>query len=55
MLDFDLAEMYGVETRVLKQSVRCNIKRFEGDDFMLEVTKEELSRSQIVILNKGHG
>src|SRR5690554_1179570 len=55
MLDFDLAEMYGVETRVLKQSVRRNIKRFEGDDFMFEVTREELSRSQIVILNKGRG
>ncbi|MEA4995393.1 MAG: ORF6N domain-containing protein [Petrimonas sp.] len=55
ILDFDLAEMYGVETRVLKQSVRRNIKRFEGEDFMFEVTMEELSRSQFVILNKGRG
>jgi len=55
MLDFDLAEMYGVETSVLKQSARHNMKYFEGDDFMFEVTMEELSRSQIVILNKGHG
>lgn len=55
MLDFDLAEMYGVETRVLKQSVRRNMKRFEGNDFMFEVTREELSRSQFVIMNKGRG
>ena len=44
MLDFDLAEMYGIETRVLKQAVRRNIKRFDGEDFMFELTKEELSR-----------
>ena len=55
MLDFDLAEMYGIETRVLKQAVRRNLKRFEGDDFMFELTKEELSTSQIVILKKGRG
>ncbi len=55
MLDFDLAEMYGIETRVLKQAVRRNPKRFEGDDFMFEVTREELSRSQIVTLNRGRG
>lgn len=55
MLDFDLAEIYGVETRVLKQSVRRNLKRFEGDDFMFELTRDELSRSQIVTLNKGRG
>lgn len=36
MLDFDLAEMYGIETRVLKQAVRRNIKRFDGEDFMFE-------------------
>ena len=40
MLDFDLAEMYGTETRVLKQSVRRNLKRFTGDDFMFELTRE---------------
>ena len=44
MLDFDLARMYGVETSQLKRSVRRNIERFEGDDFMFEVTREELSR-----------
>ena len=48
MFDFDLAEMYGMETKVFKQAVRRNIKRFEGEDFMFEVSLEELSRSQIV-------
>lgn len=34
MLDFDLAELYQVETKRLKEAVRRNIERFEGDDFM---------------------
>jgi len=55
MLDFDLAGIYGIETRVLKQSVKRNMKRFEGEDFMFELTKDELSRSHFVILNKGRG
>ena len=55
MLDRDLATLYQVETRVLKQAVRRNIKRFP-DDFMFELSKEEEDtlRSQIVIL-KGRG
>ena len=54
MLDTDLAELYGVETRVLKQAVRRNKKRFP-DDFMFELTKEENQalRSQNVILKRG--
>jgi hypothetical protein len=55
MLDFDLAEMYGTETKRLKEAVRRNAKRFEGKDFMFEVTREELSRTQIATLNKGRG
>jgi len=55
MLDFDLAEMYGVETSQLKRAVRRNIERFEGDDFMFELTRDELSRCQIGTLNKGRG
>jgi len=49
LLDRDLAELYGVETKVLKQAVRRNIKRFPGD-FMFELTKEEFEnwRSQFV-------
>ena len=56
MLDFDLAELYGVETRALKQAVRRNIERFEGEDFMFELSEGEYNilkdrlRSQIVIL-----
>jgi len=52
MLDFDLAEMYGMETKVLKQAVKRNLQRFADEDFMFELTREELSRSQIVTLNK---
>lgn len=55
MLDFDLAEMYATETGQLKRAVRRNIERFEGDDFMFEVTRDELSKCQIGILNKGRG
>ena len=58
MLDFDLAEMYCVETKRLKEAVRRNIDRFEGDDFMFELTKKEiteLSRTQFATLNKGRG
>ena len=53
MLDADLAEMYGVETRALKQAVRRNKIRFP-EDFMFELTSEEWEalRSQIVISKK---
>jgi hypothetical protein len=49
MLDFHLAELYEVETKVLKQAVRRNIDRFPKD-FMFEINKEELGilRSQFV-------
>ena len=43
MLDRDLAELYGVETRALKQAVRRNIERFP-EDFMFEVTNCDLKR-----------
>lgn len=56
MLDFDLAELYEIETKALKQAVRRNIERFPSD-FMFELTREEyLSlRSQFVTLEKGKG
>jgi hypothetical protein len=56
MLDADLAELYGVETRVLLQAVGRNQKRFPKD-FMFRLSKEEyeLLRSQIVISKKGRG
>lgn len=49
ILDRELAQLYDVETRVLKQAVRRNIKRFP-DDFMFQLTKEEFAiwRSQNV-------
>lgn len=52
MLDFDLAEMYEVETRALKQSVKRNMKRFPKD-FMFQLTKKEAENlvSQNVIPN----
>ena len=40
MLDRDLAEMYGVETRRLNEQVKRNIERFP-EDFMFQLTKEE--------------
>ena len=59
MLDFDLAEIYQVETRALKQAVRRNIERFEGgEDFMFELSDVEYTelksrlRSQVVMLDQ---
>ena len=54
MLDFDLAELYGIETKVLKQSVKRNINRFPKD-FMFILTSEEYEnlRSQIVTSSWG--
>ena len=53
MLDFDLAEIFQVETRVLNQSVKRNIKRFP-DDFMFQLTKIERENmsSQIVMTSR---
>ena len=60
ILDFDLAQLYQVETRFLKQAVRRNLDRFP-EDFMFELTSEEYNsliislRSQIVISNDRGG
>lgn len=56
MLDFDLAELYDTETKVLKQAVRRNLERFPAD-FMFELKKEEYDslRSQSVTLENGRG
>lgn len=55
MLDFDLAELYEVETKVLNQAVKRNINRFP-EDFMFQLTKIEWNslRSQFVT-SKGKG
>jgi hypothetical protein len=54
MLDRDLAELYGVETRALNQAVKRNVKRFP-DDFMFQLTRFELDNlmSQIVTSSWG--
>ena len=56
MLDADLAELYGVETRILVRNVKRNIERFPKD-FMFQLTKEEddLLISQFGISKKGRG
>ncbi|WP_262507894.1 ORF6N domain-containing protein [Sphingobacterium nematocida] len=56
MLDSDLAELYGVETKVFKQAVRRNIERFPPD-FMFELDDSEFNslRSQIVTSKNGRG
>lgn len=54
LFDFDLARLYGVETRVLVQAVKRNPDRFP-DDFMFQLSKAELAdwRSRFVISNPG--
>ena len=56
MLDFDLAELYGVTTKALNQAMKRNLDRFPPD-FCFQLTKEKWDslRSQIVILEKGWG
>ena len=60
MLDFDLAKLYQIETKVLKQAVRRNLERFP-EDFMFTLTQEEYNkliiniRSQFVTLGEGQG
>ena len=58
MLDSDLAEIYGYETKNFKRQVKNNIAKFEGDDFMFELNDEEvenLSRCKNFTLNMGRG
>lgn len=56
MLDFDLAELYGTETKRLKEAVRRNIKRFPAD-FMFQLTNEEFNnlRTQFATSNNQGG
>ena len=56
MLDRDLALLYGIETKVLKQAVKRNLSRFP-EDFMFQLNKIESDslRSQFVALEKGRG
>ena len=54
LLDFQLAGLYGVETKALNQAVKRNLERFP-EDFMFILSKEEFGslRSQIVTLKRG--
>jgi hypothetical protein len=56
MIDYDLAQLYGAQTKVLNQAVKRNSERFP-ESFMFALTKEESEslRSQIVTSNIGHG
>lgn len=55
MFDFHLADLYGIETRALKQAVKRNIERFP-DDFLFELTTDEINMlvSQNVIPSKSY-
>ena len=59
MLDRDIAVFYGVETKRLNEKVKRHPKRFAGEDFMFQLTTEELdelrSRSQFATMKKGRG
>ena len=58
MLDFELAEIYGYETKKFNKQVKNNIEKFEGEDFMFQLTAqeiEELSKCKNVTLNRGSG
>ena len=52
MLDYNLAALYGVQTKQLKRQVRRNLKRFPAD-FMFQLTKPEFLRCQIGASNRG--
>ena len=58
MLDVDLAEIYGYETKNFNRQVKNNKAKFEGDDFVFQLTDEEveeLSRCKNFTLNRGVG
>lgn len=52
MLDFDLAELYQIETKYLKRAVKANIKRFPKD-FIFELTREEFLRCNFSTSKRG--
>jgi len=53
MLDRDLAQLYGVETRVLNQAIRRNIDRFPAD-FMFTLTRDEIMRISQIVISSDH-
>src|SRR3712207_9075907 len=58
MLDFELAEIYGYETKNFNRQGKNNIEKFEGEDFMFQLTNEEIKellRCKNFTLNRGTG
>lgn len=58
MLDVDLAEIYGYETKSFNRQVKNNQQKFEGDDFMFQLSDEEIEdllRCKNCTLNRGGG
>ena len=58
MIDLELAEIYGYETKRLNEQVKNNIEKFEGEDFIFRLTTQEaedLSRCKNFTLNRGAG
>ena len=47
MLDFELAELYGYTTKVFNQQVKNNVTKFDGEDFMFQLTEKEREYLQL--------
>ena len=55
MLDFELAEIYGYETKNFNRQVKNNIEKFEGEDFMFRITEEEMDNLRCKIFTSSWG
>ena len=55
MLDFDLAEIYGYETKNFNRQVKNNIEKFAGEDFMFRLTEEEMDDLRCKIFTSSWG
>ena len=55
MLDFELAEIYGYETRYFNRQIKNNLERFSGDDFMFQLTAEEFENLKCKIFTSSWG
>jgi len=55
MLDFELAEIYGYETRYFNRQVQNNRERFRGDDFMFQLTEEEFENLKCIFFTSSWG
>ena len=55
MLDFEFAEIYGYETKNFNRQVKNNIDKFEGEDFMFQLTDEEMNNLRCKIFTSSWG